>query len=227
MSRDRQFPIRPGAAIGAAAALLLVLAACDRSPAAPGAPEFAGRGGPSDPTATWRIPLADAALALRSDGLYSDGTSSVYADGVCGVSAKIFATTAYSNSGDATIQTSEPRGNKCGRRFTFRYPDGVTESAAAFNNLLRLQNTTYSIPVGTTVARRLLLGGGPRCGRLMFGPNGTVSPGTDSVLVTRVDASTWQVASQAAPNDRALCENTGEIYEMPVSFTVQSSTPLP
>jgi hypothetical protein len=218
---------RRGATVGAFAALAIALASCDRNPSAPGAPDFAARNRPSDPTATWRIPLADGALALRSDGLFSDGTNSVYADGVCTVSAKIFATTAYSNSGDATIQTDLPRGNKCGRLFTYRLPDNTTESVAAFNNLLQLQNTTYSIPVGTTVARRLLLGGSVRCGRLMFGPNGTVSPGTDSVLVTRVDASTWQVASQAAPNDRALCENTGEIYEMPVSFTVESSTPLP
>jgi hypothetical protein len=47
------------------------------------------------------------------------------------------------------------------------------------------------------------------------------------VLVTRVDASTWHVATQAAPNDRARCSNTGEWLTMPLRFKVTSHTPLP
>ena len=127
---------------------------------------------------------------------------------------------------------SRPRKGKCTRRFTLRYPDGVTEAVPSFNNLLRLQNTSYSIPIGTTVKRRLIvspaaISNNPsRCGRLLFGPNGTVSVGSDSVNVTRVDASTWQVAS-AGSNNLATCEATGELYAMPVSFTVTSSYPLP
>src|SRR5690348_7296263 len=41
--------------------------------------------GPTDPTATWYIPLSDAALNVRSDHLNGNGTSSVYANGVCNV----------------------------------------------------------------------------------------------------------------------------------------------
>ena len=52
-----------------------------------------------DPTASFAFPLSDGSLALRSDHLYSDGTNSVYADGVCVVSGRIFATDAGSNSG--------------------------------------------------------------------------------------------------------------------------------
>jgi hypothetical protein len=188
----------------------------------------------SDPTATWKIPLADANLALKSDHAYGDGTYSLYANGVCNVSGKIFATTAASNSGDATLQTSTATKGKCGRLITLAYPDGYTESIAIFANLHELENTSYAIPIGSTVTRRLVLDGGvipnstSRCGKLHFGvgPIGDRGVGSDSLLVTRVDASTWQVKSQAAPNDKALCENNGQIYEMAMSFTIVSSYPL-
>ena len=190
---------------------------------------------PSDPTDTWKIPLADASLALRSDRAYNDGIYSSYTSGVCNVSGKIFATTAASNSGDATIQGSAATHGKCGRQFTLVYPDGFTETRGTFNNLHELENTTYSIPIGTTVRRRLVVDGGllgsnpSRCGKLFFGvgPLGDKGIGSDSVAVTRIDASTWQVQSQPAPNNRALCETNNQLYGMPVSFVVVSSHPLP
>lgn len=188
-----------------------------------------------DPTDTWKIPLADANLSLRSDHAYSDGTYSSYTSGVCNVSGTIFATTAASNSGDATIQTSNATHGKCGRQFTLAYPDGVTETLISFNNLNDLENTTYSIPVGTTANRRLVINPGvlannpSRCGRLFFGvgPLGEKGIGSDSVAVTRIDAGTWQVQSQPAPHNQALCETNGQLYAMPVSFVVVSSYPLP
>lgn len=55
-----------------------------------------------------------------------------------------------------------------------------------------------------------------------------VGAGSDSVLVTRLDARSWQVQSQAAPDQqRAYCENNGALYSMPVSFVVVSSANLP
>lgn len=188
-----------------------------------------------DPAATWKIPLADAGLALRSDHAYADATYSVYANGVCNVTGRIFATTAASNSGDATLQTSAPAKGKCGRLITLSYPDGYIETVAIFANLHELENTGYSIPVGATVTRRLVLDAGvlpnnpSRCGKLHFGvgPLGDRGVGSDSVLVTRVDASSWHVQSQAGANDRALCENNGQIYDMPLNFTVVASFPLP
>ena len=193
------------------------------------------RGGQVDPTATWKIPVADASLALRSDHAYSDGAYSSYTSGVCNVSGTIFATTAASNSGDATIQTSTATKGKCGRQFTLVYPDGFTETVISFNNLNNLQNTTFSIPVGATVMRRLVVNPGvlannpSRCGRLHFGvgPLGEKGIGSDSVAVTRIDASTCHVQSQPAPNDKTQCENNGQLYEMRVSFMVVSSYPLP
>lgn len=208
-------------------AALVLAAACSESPTAPAnvnVPTASAKpGGPTDPTATWTVPVPDGILGFASDGQGS------YADGVCGVSAKIFATTAGSNSGDATIQTAKAK--NCTRRFTLHYPDTTTESVLSFNNLLQLQNTTYSIPIGSTVKRRLILNPGAvsnnpsRCGRLLFGPNGSVGVGSDSVNVTRTSASSWLVESAAS--NLAYCEANGALYSMPVSFVVTSSSSLP
>jgi hypothetical protein len=206
------------------ATLLLVAACGENAPTSPSSIDVtAASAKASDPTATWTVPAPDGVLGLASDG------QGAYANGTCGVTAKIFATTAGSNSGDATIQTAKTK--SCTRRFTLRYPDATTESVLSFNNLLQLQNTTYSIPIGSTVKRRLILNPGAiannpsRCGRLLFGPNGAVGVGSDSVNVTRTSASSWQV--QSAGSNLALCEATGALYAMPVSFTVTSSVPLP
>jgi len=209
---------------------LAALLACSPDVSGPTAEEASlARGGPADPTATWMIPLADGGLALRSDQnpQYAVGDYSVYANGTCGVEAKIFATTQYSNSGDATIQTKAPKGKTCGRRFTLVYPDATTETVASFNNLRELQSTTSVIPVGSTVLRVLAINPGvlsnnpSRCGRLLFGLFGS-----DMVQVTRLDLRTWRVWSQAA-SQLAYCENTLELLSMPVDFTVVASQDLP
>ena len=215
-------------------ALAMTLAGCagDAATTAPSRltatpPSYGRTPSVSDPTATFKIPLMDAGLSLKSDGLLSDGTNSVYANGVCGTSAKIFATTAASNSGDATLQTTGPKGRNCGRVVTLNYSDGVSETAPVFMNLNRIENTTYSIPVGFTVARRL---GIPylRCNGLTFGTRSDGSgAGSDSVLVTRLDASTWHVQSKPNGADLAYCSTTAQLYHMPVDFTIVSSRALP
>jgi len=190
---------------------------------------------PGDPTATWSFPLDDAALNLRSDHLYSDGTSSSYTDGVCHVGTRIFATFASGSnpSGDAILETSAPSKGSCGRLFTVVYPDGLTETLPSAVLVHQLQSPTVAIPIGATVNRRLLFtpsairNNPSRCGRLLFGPNGLVAPGSDSVSVTRLDASTWLVSSHAPPDDHAFCESSGSLYEMQVSFVIKSSYPLP
>jgi hypothetical protein len=186
--------------------------------------------GVTDPTATWKIPVNDAALSLKSDGQFSDGVFSIYADGVCKVSAKIFATTALSNTGDATIQTSAPKGNGCGRRFRLVYPGGESDFFDTFSNLNKLQSSISVIAVGNTEPRRLILGTVPRCGRVIFGDNGNVGAGTDMLNVKRVDLRTWHVQSGAAGADRALCENAlppNNIYNLQVSFDVVASRDMP
>lgn len=235
----------------ALAALALLATACqdastgpDRRVAPAEAPALA-KAGVKDPTATWLIPLADAGLVLRSDQRYADATNthSVYANGTCSVATRIFATT-ESNvdpSGDATISMTHPSGGRCGRTVTIAYPDAaITESLATFSNLNKLQDNgdaTTIIPVGGTALRRLIVGfehrtlGNPtsgRCGRVIFGDNGSVGAGTDMLRVTRLDARTWRVQSQQPPSDRALCEKTGTIIGgMTVDFTVVASRDLP
>ena len=188
----------------------------------------------SDPTATWELPLADAGLSIKSDGKYSDGTYSLYANGTCGVSTSLL----YSGSGDNTISFPYPKSKSCGRTWTVAYPDGYSETLAYAGGVQVLENATYSIPIGNTVLRHFRFGtnvrtlGDPTGGRcsqgLVFGPNGAnPAPGSDSVMVTRVDASTWEVQSQPAPNDNAYCVDNGQLYEMQVHFVIVSSNPLP
>jgi len=188
------------------------------------------------PTDTWRLPLDTAGLAFRSDGQYSDGTHSVYANGICNVTGSIFngSDGGSNDSGDATIQTSSPSKAKCGRVFTLAYPDGFTETLASFGNLHQLENTSFRISIGATALRRLTINPGdvinkrsPRCSKLQFGefPNGGF--GSDSVAVTRIDASTWRVQSQAWPDDFAYCETNGQLYHMQVSFLIVASRSLP
>jgi hypothetical protein len=189
--------------------------------------------GPTDPTATWKFPLSDAGLAIQSDHQYSDGTSSVYANGVCNVTTTIFATTEKSNSGDATLSTGNPSA-KCSRRVHVVFPDGSSESLPMFSNLRAIENTTYLIPIGATVLRQLHIGNTwpnviSRCDGLVwgYGVANDIAAGSDSVWVNRVDASTWHVFSQDSPHNLAWCKATGELFPMPVDFTVVSSRPLP
>jgi hypothetical protein len=189
----------------------------------------------NDPTATWAFPHDDAGLAVRSDHLFTDGVNSVYTDGVCKVGAKIFATTQYSNSGDAVLNTGTSKSGPCLRRLMVVFPDGFSETVSTFSNLRAIENTSYAIPVGATVERQLhvgtdqLPGSSSRCGGLVFGYGvaNDIAAGSDSVLVTRVDASTWHVVSQPAPHNLAYCKNDGHLYAMPVEFTLSSSYPLP
>jgi hypothetical protein len=198
-----------------------VLNACDssRSPELIAGPRTSAAARPAPgPTATWAFPVADAGLSVRSDGRFLDGTGtySLYAHGVCTVNSPMFT----SGSGDNTISFNYPKTKVCGRTWTVSYPDGVTETLAYQGGVQVLQNDTYSIPVGTTVLRHMRFGTGnngnptaARCSQgLVFGEGGAnPALGSDSVTVTRIDASTWEVASQAAPNDEAFCINNGQL----------------
>jgi hypothetical protein len=186
-------------------------------------------------TSTWLFPIADAGLSMRSDHQFSDGTYSSYTPGVCSFTSTLFTT----GSGDNVIGfTYPPKRGGCGRTWTLRYPDGYTETLAYHGSLQILESPTYSIPIGTTVLRHMRFAAdqhtshNPVPGRcdlgLVFGPNGAnPALGSDSVQVTRVDASTWHVQSRAAPNDHAFCIDNGQLYEMQVDFIIVASQPLP
>ena len=190
-----------------------------------------------DPTSAWFVPLPTSSYALVSDDKYQNGGYSMYEDRVCGVVSKIFATEAYSNSGDAIVQTDQPssKDRKCAhwpRKVTFRYPDGTSEASAFRANVQFIQNSTNAIPVGATVKRALNLSSSAsasRCGIIKFRPvdNTGTTIGGDSVLVTRVNSFTWEVRTQPPPNNRGYCMNNGQLYNMPVHFRVESAWGLP
>ncbi|MFN2602921.1 MAG: hypothetical protein ABR582_09230 [Gemmatimonadaceae bacterium] len=181
-----------------------------------------GRSTVSDPVPTWKFPLTDAALSVKSDRQYSDGSYSVYAAGVCGLTGGFFATTAGSNSGDVTLNLGSQR--KCGRKLTISYDDGFVEtSAGLFLNLHDVENSTSSIPIGSTAQKFLAIHYTARCDVLQFGKDAN----SDNVLVTRVDAHTWHAVSQPTPNDRAYCTTTGQSYHMQVDLVVVSNRDLP
>ena len=190
-----------------------------------------------DPTATFLLPTADAALGLRSDGLFTSGASSVYANGVCGVKGKIFATGA-ANSGDATLQTNNPTfsDRKCAsypRKMTLAFSDGVAETIPIFMNVRQVQNTVAWIPVGATVKRAFAINPTQRtrCDILIWSRERQSDPGVefpgDSVLVTRMAADTWRVQTQPYPDNRAYCTTLDRSFNMSLDFTIVTNRPLP
>jgi hypothetical protein len=128
------------------------------------------------------------------------------------------------------MQTDNPAfsDRKCAnypRRITLAYSDGVSETITVFMNLHDLENTSYAIPIGSSVTRAFVIAPivTTRCAKLQWGGSGN----GDSVVVTRLASDRWQVQTQPAPNDRANCTTTGQLYHMPIQFTISSSRALP
>jgi hypothetical protein len=184
-----------------------------------------------DPTVTWKLPLNDGALAFRSDRQSADGTYSSYANGACGVTTWIEMSTSDPFPGDAHVSLASAK-KGCGRTLTLVYPDGVKETAIGNSNLRKLESRDTVIAVGATEKRTLAINlgspGSTRCGRVLFGEGSAgAGVGSDSVLVTRLDARTWHVQSNTG-HTLALCENTNVLYSMPVDFMlVADRTDLP
>jgi hypothetical protein len=189
-----------------------------------------------DPTAQFSFPLNDAGLGVKSDHLYVAGDQSVYAQAICGVDAKIFATTQFSNSGDAVMQTNNKQwaDRACAnypRKISIDYGDGTAPQwTTIFMNVRDLQRDNVladQMPVGTTRLRGLNIQD-TRCGAFVYMgtmADGTSTNGADSVLVTRTSATTWLVQSQPAPNDKMYCKGDGKLYHVPVQFTVIRNLP--
>ena len=181
--------------------------------------------GPSNASAAFLLPTSGS--GVRGDGLFLDGADSKYTDKVCGVTATIFAP----NPGqDAVMQTDNPSASdrKCSaygknnsvwpRDIVIDFGDGSSDVASVTMNVHDL---------GTVMSGSALLffGIGVRpsshgCAKVQFGS----AAGGDPVLVTRVDANTWHVASQDASHTAAVCvDGSGTVlatYSIPVDFTV-------
>lgn len=217
--------------------LVLGAAACaadpQTDPLAPSLGKAAGGGG-GDPVATFGIP--QSGLSLRSDG------KGDYLNGQCSVTTSFLATEAGGNTGDAILRTLLPKGGKCGRTVTLEYAlsgETVTETLPVVMNIRALHNTDPStwIAVGNSSTRRLVISpqtiGAPgSCGRIIFGPNPDRADGlptfegTDPVLVTRVNASTWRVHSGESGSLTAYCELQNQNVEMTLDFTVRTDRAL-
>lgn len=235
-------------AISIAGAIAVLAAGCSANsdsagfPAAPQAASLAKSPAPTDPTATFWFPLADASLGLQSDHLapYIHGDSSAYADAVCGVDAKIFATAAASNSGDATIQTDNPKyaDRRCAdypRKLHIVLRDDAGNvatqlSSTVFMNVHDVENTTDIIAIGDSVFHGFTLGEDPHCNGLRWTlvmPDQVTPSGANQVIVKRTSLNTWVVSTQAYPNDKAYCLGDGQLYHVPVRFTIVASRALP
>ena len=185
-----------------------------------------------DPTVTWKLPLNDAALALKSDHQFGDGAYSVYANGVCAVTTWVEMSSTDPFPGFAHLSLGASK-KGCGRSLTLVYPDGITESAGGAT---QRQLSQPRIAPGETVLRTLaILSAAPstaaRCGRVLFGEGSQgAGVGSDSVLVTRsLDGATWHIQSNhnsdGSPKDLGLCENTNQLFHMPVDFIVVADDP--
>jgi hypothetical protein len=180
-------------------------------------------------TAMIKLPLADAGLSLKSDSKFSDGTYSLYADGVCGITGTIF----VGGSGDEVVDGSNPSASdrKCvyyPRKVTVLYPDGIAEVIPGpLMSVREVENQTYLIPIGFTATRQFhVRTNTTRCDGVHWG----APIGGDSVLVTRTAANTWHVYTQPYPNDQAACKrSTGNtlLGHMPVDLWIVSSQALP
>jgi hypothetical protein len=184
-----------------------------------------------DGTSDWLFPTDDAGLDVQSDRQNVSGGYSVYADGHCNVTGWIF----LGGSGDAKLETSLTNTGgkgKCGRTVTLRYPDGASETFSTFANVRKL--ALWSIPPGHSDKRTFAINPGThknnpnRCGLMLFGRgDGGRGGQSDSLLVSRIDARTWEVRTQDAPKNLALCDATGELYPMRMRFLIRSRVPLP
>jgi len=198
--------------------------------AARGAKPGGGGGGTSDPAATFTL---EGSGAL---GVFDDGHGP-YENGKCGVEAKIFATTAASGSGDAILDTSGKH-RKCSHSprtatlvFTNNSGSVETELVTLRINVHEVQTPITFIPIGATETRGMNLNpwSGSRCENIHFKEelqDGTTT-GAQPVEVTRLAGDTWQVRSQAG--GKAYCADGvgGELIDLPVDFTIVTSTALP
>lgn len=197
------------------------------------------------PTSLWKLPLDDASLGLRSDYLQSSSGYSVYEDGVCGVTGKIFV---GGGSGDATLQTNNPRAKntQCNgpRKMTVVYPvgdvvypSGGSETMPVFVNLRNISNDTTIIGLGYENRVQRILSLNPtqtqRCDAWRWSDVGVAG---DKVWVERLDASTYHVytrdqdpveANRIGGANRAVCTTTGQAHNLSVDLLIVSKVPLP
>jgi len=191
---------------------------------------------PENPKAIFDYPADDASFKIRSDHraeyLSADGLRYVYEAGVCGVGAQFFAF----GSGDATMDpdgaTITGRDKKaCGaaRAVTiiFDQPaDGgpLTRDPVATGGFFHIMKNLWFAPIGVEIEGHAGFNVG-RCNVLRFKPdpdtNENFYPGSDKVLILRLDERTWHVWTKPYPDNKAWCDTEQRLYHLPFELTVR------
>jgi hypothetical protein len=158
------------------------------------------------------------------DGLFPDGATSKYADGVCGVTGTIFQP---NPTRDAVMQTDNPSASdrKCVAYSRTTWPRNITVD---YGNGVETNPVTVNVhDMGTVVGTELrFLGigfrGTSRCSKLQFGG----PEGGDKVLVTRTSTTSWHVYSQTSPNNTASCiTSNGNVLYSDINVDLVVTTP--
>lgn len=197
---------------------------------------FAVKRKQENPQSIFEYPASDAAFKIRSDHraeyLSADGLRYVYESGVCGVGGQFFAF----GSGDVTMDpdastiTGRDRA-RCGspRAVTiiFDQPaDGgpLRANPMATGGYFHVFNELWQMAIGV---EQEMQGGfnGAGCNVLRFKPDpgrtGIAYPGSDKLLVLRLDASTWRVHTKPYPDNKGWCDAEGRFYHLPFELTVR------
>lgn len=181
--------------------------------------------------------------------------ASRYMDGECGVSSTIYALAGGSGDATMNTGTTGRCTRRIRLTYEIVNADGTTTAdgsivTSSFLNVRKLEvaatSTTAAeyIPIGGDAQRTFAFDdGGTKCGTpgtaaIAFDPvlnDGTVT-GADLVSVHRDAADTWTVTTtpdeidgltgQTVHHDKAYCRGNGQLYHLPLHFSIRSSVPL-
>jgi hypothetical protein len=182
------------------------------------------RSGTTNAAATFALPLPTSATSIRGDGLFVVGVSSAYSNGVCGVTATVFAP---NPTQDGVLQTDNPQAGdrKCAAYSRTVVPRPVVVDYGAQQDRSSVTLNVHDLGSVSGSSLRFLglaLSGATICEKVQFGG----PAGGDMVWVTRTSPTTLHVYSQAAPANTAMCVTAAGntvLQGMNVDFTV--STP--
>ena len=159
-------------------------------------------------------------LGLRGDGKYLDASGqSTYANGICGVSSRIFVD---NGGGDAIMYTNDTkyRDTKCADYPRTVFVGAETNARVAVQFFIEaLHQPGAEIAIGDSLDRYATISpaSGP-CLRYSF----AINAGGDRLVAKRADAGTWLVHTKPAPNNRAVCMDDGRVFAMDVELTVHA-----
>jgi hypothetical protein len=94
-------------------------------------------------------------------------------------------------------------------------------------NVHDVENATDIIPIGSSAARGFAASQDPHCNGLHWTPVMSDQVTPSGAIVPRTSANSWLVQTQPYPNDKAYCLGDGQLYRVPVQFTIVASRGLP